>query len=87
MPKYLTDKKLKMSAVSIFEIKGAKKDKIFNFFKGNSSVMRGPVDMIFCVFSETYVRLLSSIKSNFFSRHSKSYNNLNVKKCLKLNGP
>ena len=66
MPKYLTDKKLKMSAVSIFEIKGAKKDKIFNFFKDNFSVMRGPVDMIFCVFSETYVRLLSSINSKFF---------------------
>ena len=34
LPKYLTDRKMKMSAVFIFEIKGAKKDKIFNFFKG-----------------------------------------------------
>ena len=76
-----------MSAVSIFEIKGAKKDKIFNFFKDSFSVMRGPVDMIFCVFSETYVKFLTSINSLFFSRHSKSYNNLNIKKCLKPNGP
>ena len=87
MPKYLTDRKLKMSAVFIFEIKGAKKDKIFNFLKGRFSVMRGPMDMTFGVFSETYVRLLTSITSQFFSRYSKSYNNLNVKSCLKLNGP
>ena len=85
--KYLTDRKLKMSAVFIFEIKDAKKDNIFNFLKGSFSVMRGPMDMIFGVFSETYVRLLTSITSQFFSRYSKSYNNLNVKKCLKLNGP
>ena len=75
-----------MSAVFIFEIKGAKKDNIFNFLKGSFSVMRGPMDMIFGVFSETYVRLLTSITSQFFSRYSKSYNNLNVKSCLKLNG-
>ena len=85
MPKYLTDIKLKV--VFIFKIKGAKKEKIFNFLKGSFSVMRGPIDMIFGVFSETYVRLLTSITSHFFSRYSKSYNNLNVKKCLKLNGP
>ena len=87
LPKYLTDRKLRMSAVFTFEIKGAKKDNIFNFLKGSFSVMRGPMDMIFGVFSETYVRLLTSITSQFFSRYSKSYNNLNVKKCLKLNGP
>ena len=74
-----------MSAVFIFEIEGAKKDKILNFLKGSFSVMRGP--MVLSVFSETYVRLLTSITSQFFSRYSKSYNNLNVKKCLKLNGP
>ena len=85
MPKYLTDRKLKMSAVFIFEIKGAKKDKIFNFLKGIFSVMRGPMDMIFGVFSETYVRLLTSISSQFFSRYRKSHINLNVKKYLKLN--
>ena len=44
------------------------------------------MDMTFGVFSEIYVRLLKSITSNFFSRYSKSYNNLNVKSCLKLNG-
>ena len=76
-----------MSAVFIFEIKGAKKDKIFNFSKGCFSVMGGPMDMIFGMFSEVYARLLKSITSQFFSRYSKSYNNLNVKGCLKLNGP
>ena len=75
-----------MSVLFIFEIKGPKKDIIFNFLKGNFSLMRGPMDMIFGVFSETYVRLLTSITLQFFSRYSKSYNNLNVKKCLKLNG-
>ena len=76
-----------MSVLFIFEIKGSKKDNIFNLLKGNFSLMRGPMDMIFGVFSETYVRLLTSITLQFFSRYSKSYNNLNVKKCLKLNGP
>ena len=75
-----------MSAVFIFEIKSVKKDKIFNFLKGDFLVMRSPVDMNFGVFSETYVRLLTSITSQFFSIHSKSHN-LNVKKCLKLIGP
>ena len=63
MPIHLTDRKLKMSAVFIYEIKGAKKDKIFNFSTGSFSVMRGPMDMIFGVFSETYVMLLTSITS------------------------
>ena len=83
----MTDRKLKMSAIFIFEIKGAKKDKLFNFLKGSSSVIRGPIDMIFGVFSETYVRLLTSITWNFFSIYSKSYDSLNVKKCLKLKEP
>ena len=74
-----------MSAVFIYEIKDAKKDKIFNFLKGSFYGMRGPMDMIFGVFSETYVRLLTSITSQFFPIYSKSYNNLNVKSCLKLN--
>ena len=78
----MTDRKLKMSAVFIFEIKGAKKDKIFNFLKGRFSVMRGPMDMNFGVFSETYVRLLTSITSQLFARYSKSYSNLNIKSCL-----
>ena len=76
-----------MSAVFIFEIKGAKKNKIFNFLKDSFSVMHGPVDMIFGMYLKTYVRLLTSINSHFFSEYNKSYNNLNVKKCLKLNGP
>ena len=76
-----------MSAVFIFEIKGTKKDKIFNFLKGRFSVMGGPMDMIFGLFSETYVRLLKSTTLQFFSRYSKNYNNLNVKSYLKLNSP
>ena len=87
LPKYSTDRKLKMSDVFILEIKGAKKDKVFNFLKGSFSVMRGLMDMIFGVFSETCVRLPKSIALQFFSRYSKSYNNLNVKSCLKPNGP
>ena len=47
-----------MSTVFIFEIKGAKKDKMFNFLKGCFSVMGGPMDVIFGVFSDTYMRLL-----------------------------
>ena len=62
----MTDKKLKMSVAFIFEIKGAKKDNIFNFLKGSFSVMRGTTDIIFGVFSEAYVGLLTSITSQFF---------------------
>ena len=39
-----------MSAALIFEIMGAKKGKIFNFLKGPSSVMSGPMDVIFSCF-------------------------------------
>ena len=52
LPKYLTDRKLKMSAVFIFEIKDAKNGKIFNFLKGCFSVVGAPMDMIFGLFSE-----------------------------------
>ena len=55
-----------MSTVFVFEIKGAKKDKIFNFLKDRFPVMAGPMDMIFGMFSETYFRLLKSITSHFF---------------------
>ena len=64
--KYLTDRKFKMSAIFIFEIKEAKKDIIFNFLKDCFSVMCGPIDMIFGVFSETYVRLLKCITLQIF---------------------
>ena len=76
-----------MSALFILKIKGAKKNKIFNFVKGFFSVMRGPMDMIFGVYLKTYVRLLTSITLQFFSRYSKRYNDLNVKSYLKLNFP
>ena len=48
--------------------------------------MGDPMDMIFGMFSEIYTKLLKSKISQFFSKYSKSYNNLNVKSCLKLNG-
>ena len=64
----MTDRKLNMSAVFICEIKGAKKGNNFNFLNGIFSVMRGPMDMIFGVFSETYASLLANITLNFFSR-------------------
>ena len=87
LPKYLTDRKLKISAYFIFETKDAKKDKIINFWKDHFSVMGDLIDMIFGAFSDYYVRLLKSLTSQFFSRYSKSPHNLNVKSCLKLNGP
>ena len=59
MPKYLNDRKLKMSLAFLVEIKGAKKDKIFNFLKGCFSVMRGPINIIFGVLSKTYVRFVT----------------------------
>ena len=71
----------------IVEIKRAKMAKFFNFLKNHFSVMSVPMDIIFGVFSETDVRLLKNIISQFFSKYSKSYNILNVKSCLKLNGP
>ena len=61
-----------MSAFFIFEIKGAKKAKIFKFLKGRFSVMGGPMDMIFGLFSEIYIRLLKSRISQFFSKYGKS---------------
>ena len=49
--------------------------------------MGDPIDVVFGVFSDNYVRLLKSITFQYFSRYSKSDNNLNVKSCLKLNSP
>ena len=45
------------------------------------------MDMIFGVFSETNVGLLKNITLQFFSKYIKSCDILNVKSCLKLNGP
>ena len=55
-----------MSAFIIFEIKDAKKNKILNFLKGRFFVMGAPMDMIFGLFSDIYVRLPKSITSQFF---------------------
>ena len=55
-----------MSGFFIFEIKAAKMDKIFNFLMDRFSVMSGPVDMIFGVFSETNVRLRKNVTTQFF---------------------
>ena len=46
-----------MSAVYIFEIKDVKKDKSFKFLKDRFFVMGAPMDMIFGLFSDIYVRL------------------------------
>ena len=69
LPKYSTDRKLEMSAVSIFEIKDTKKDKTFNFLKVRFFVMGAPMDMIFGLFSDIYVTLPKSITLQFFSRY------------------
>ena len=41
-------------------------DKIFNFLKDRFSVMGSPMDVIFGMFSQAYVRLLKIIISHFF---------------------
>ena len=87
LPKVLTDWKLKMSTVFIFEIKDVKKDKIFNFLNDRFSAMGKPMDTIFGAFLEAYVRLLKTITLQFFSRYSKSCNNLNFNKLLKTQRP
>ena len=61
-------------------------DKIFNFLKDHFSVMSLPMDMIFGVFSETDVRLLKNIISQFFSKYSKIYN-IKYQKVLKTHWP
>ena len=55
-------------------------DKILNFLKDRFSVMSGPMDKIFGVFSETDVRLIKNIFFQFFSKYSKSYKKLNIKR-------
>ena len=83
----MIDGKSKMSGFFIFEIKLAKMDKIFNFLKDRFSIISVPMDMIFGAFSETDATLLKNIISQFFSKCSKNYNTLNIKRCLKLNEP
>ena len=76
-----------MSDFFIFEIKRAKMDKIFNFLDYRFSVMDGPMDMIFGMFSQANVRLLKKIISQFLSKYikcSKRCNISNVKSSLKL---
>ena len=41
-----------MSAIVVFERIGNKDDNTFNFLNGSFSVMDGPMDMIFAIFSE-----------------------------------
>ena len=75
-----------MSPVFVLEIKDAKKDKIFKFLKGSSSVVRVPGYDFWRVFRDLYE---TSNKYNFgiVFKVLKRYNNLNVKKYLKLNVP
>ena len=54
-------------------------DKIFNFLDYRFSVMGGPMDMIFGMFSQANVRLLKKIISQFLSKYSKRYNISNVR--------
>ena len=75
-----------MSTIFVLELKGAKNNKLFNYLNGRFSVMGGPMDMIFGVFSETIVRLLKSIILQFFSKYSKICNILDSKSCLKIKG-
>ena len=75
----MIDGKLKMSGFLIFEIKRVKMDKIFNFLNDRFSVTSGPMDTIFGMFSETNVRLLKNINTQFLSKYSKSYIILNIK--------
>ena len=46
-------------------------DKILSFLKGRFSAMDAPMDMVFGVFAETYMRLLKSIISQFISNIAK----------------
>ena len=85
--RYALGKNVHMSTILVLEIKGSKNNKMFNFLNDRFSVMGGPITMIFGVFSETVARLLKSIISQFCSKDSKSYNILNAKSCLKLEGP
>ena len=79
----MSDGKLKMSTIFVLEIKGAK---ISNFLIGRFFVMGGPMHMSFGMFLKTNVRLLKWIMPQFFSKYSKSYNILNAKSCLNLEG-
>ena len=88
LSKYLTNKKWKMSAFFIFEInKKRQNGQNFQFFKGLFLRNEWPHRYDCRCVSETNVRLLKNITSKFFSKYSKSYTILNVKSCIKLNGP
>ena len=76
-----------MSTIFVLEIKGSKNNKMLNSLNDRFSVMGGTITIIFGVFSETIARLLKSIISQFSSKDSKSYNILNAKSRLKLEGP
>ena len=58
----------------------------FQFFKRPFLRNEWPYGYDLGLLSQTYMRLLKHIISQFFSKYSKSYNILNVKSCLKLNG-
>ena len=75
----------------VLEIKGAKMKINFQFFKWSfirmDSMEYGwTLDSILGLFSETIARLLKSIALQFFWKYSKSYNILNAKSRLKLEG-
>ena len=78
-PKYISDGILKMSTIFVLEIKGAKNEWVA--LRNGWLYKRD-----FGELSETIARLLKSIISQFFSKYWKSYNILNAKSCLKLEG-
>ena len=55
-----------MLTIFVLKIKGAKNNIIFNYLNGRFSLIGGPMNIIFSVFSETIMRLLKSIISQFF---------------------
>ena len=68
-----------MSTIFVLEIKGAKNKWVAlrnGWLYGRD----------FGELSETVVRVVKSIISQFFSKYIKSYNILNAKSCLKLEG-
>ena len=65
-----------MSAVLIFEIKGAKN---FQLYKGPFLRNGWPLYIwFFACFSEIYAKFRKNITSQIFLRHSKNFNILNV---------
>ena len=75
-----------MSAIFIFEIKGAKKTN-FQFLKGPFLRNGWTYEYVFWRVFRDLCEASKKYNFGIFFKISKSYNNLNVKSCLKLNVP